>query len=135
MSMKDRNTGIKKRRGPGRPFPKGPDPLHFRNVSGQRNKAAVQAAKLIRDKLVQEGKRLVTYTVDTPSGKVKLKARNIVLLVKRIWREAIEGDASFVQIVLDRTEGKVAQPLDHSGEFKANVTFIMPRPAKPEGGK
>ena len=131
MSMKDRNTVRKRGRGPGRPFRKGPDP--HRNVSGQRNKAAVQATTLLRNKLVQEGKRIVTYTVDTPTGKVKLKARNVVLLVKRIWREAIGGDASFVQIVLDRTDGKVTQPI--AGEIRANVTFIMPRPGQTTGEK
>jgi hypothetical protein len=132
MSNKDRNTGGKKPRGAGRPFAKGPDPR--RNVYGQRNKAAVRATKLIRDKLVQEGKKLVTFTVDTPAGKVKMKARNIDLLAKRIWREAVEGDPSFVQIVLDRTEGKVTQPIDNS--VSGTVAFIMPRPGqKPEGNK
>jgi len=131
MSNKDRNTAGKKPRGHGRPFAKGPDPR--RNMYGQRNKAAVRAAKQIRDRLVQEGKKFVTYTVDTPAGKVKLKAKNIDLLAKRIWREAIEGDASFVQIVLDRTEGKVTQPVDNT--VTGTVTFVMPRPTKPEGGK
>ena len=131
MSNKERNTEGKKLRGSGRPFAKGPDPR--RNVYGQRNKAAVRATKLLRNKLVQEGKRLVTYTVETPAGKVKLKARNIDLLAKRIWREAVEGNASFVQIILDRTEGKVTQPIE--APEGGSVAFIMPRPGKPEGEK
>lgn len=129
MSNRDRNAAATKRRPSGRPFAKGPDSR--RNIHGQRSKAAVQLSKSIRSHLVEEAKRNVHYTVKTPAGDIKMKARNIDLLAKRIWREAVDGDAAFVHIILDRIEGKVTQPIE--GELKGNVTFIMPRPGQVVG--
>jgi hypothetical protein len=115
--------------GEGGTFPKGP--CSRRNIHGQRNKAAVQATKLFRDVLVAIGNENLTVELKEINRKVTKK--KIEWLGQKVYSEALSGNMTAVVIILDRTEGKVTQPISGDMKVSGQVLFIMPRPGKANG--
>ena len=94
--------------GKGKPFVKGDARA---NVSGQRNKAAVDLTKSFRDVLVMiGGESLVSEFGGKPVSKKKIE-----WLGMKLWALALSGDIAAIKELLDRMEGKVSQPLEHNG--------------------
>jgi len=102
-------------------FKKGHDPK--RNTSGQRNKAAVQQTKLFRDILVAIGEE--ELTVENKETGAKIAKKKIEWLGQKLWSTALNGNMTAITIILERTEGKVTQPIDHSGDLKTNNTVTV----------
>jgi hypothetical protein len=88
-------------------FKPGPDPTGRRNVHGMTSKAQLQAGRKITAALVAEGEA----TIQLQIGTTLVEATNYEILAKVIWREARSAKAPFVEMILDRIEGKVSQPI------------------------
>ena len=115
--------------GKGRPFKPGFDPN--RNTAGQRSKVAVETTRKIRAEVVAELDREGSYKIKMPDGKERVfRARNYELLARVIVRQALSGDFQFVNLVLDRVEGKVPQPLQGGEDERPVLIRIMPAVAK-----
>ena len=104
-------------------FKKGHDPK--RNTSGQRNKAAVQQTKLFRDILVAIGEEELGVKVGEEGNKVLVTKKKIEWLGQKLYSSALNGNMTAITIILERTEGKVTQPIDHSGDLKTNNTVTV----------
>lgn len=107
----------------GKPFMKGHDPRRGpaftvndprTNKHGQINKAAVSFGKKLRDMLVEEG---LTKT-SSINGESKERIKRVV---ERIYDEAEVGEAWAVQLIFDRVDGKVTQPIDGIGDISVIV--------------
>jgi hypothetical protein len=111
MAIKNKRSGANTARrqgGKGKPFVKGDVRA---NVSGQRNAPAVAMTKSFRDVLVMiGGEPLVSELSGKPISKKKIE-----WLGYKLWAMALAGDMAAIKELLDRTEGKVSQPLEHTG--------------------
>ena len=117
-----RNTAKPKNKG-GRPrgssptsggFKSGPDPR--RNTHGQKNKAAVQVTKSFREILTLILNREETHDI----GKQKITKKNLMWIGERLVNMAKQGNVRAIEMVLERTEGKVADKLN----IDANISPI-----------
>jgi len=100
-------------------FKKGHDPK--RNTSGQRNKAAVQQTKLFRDILVAIGEEELGVKVGEEGNKVLVTKKKIEWLGQKLWSTALNGNMTAITIILERTEGKVTQPIDHGASTDGSL--------------
>jgi len=108
----------------GRPFAKGGDPRSGagfsgaddprRNNNGQINKIALRFGKNLRDMLVEEGMK--KYDPNSADSKMRIQR-----VVERIYDEAELGEAWAVQLIFERCEGKVTQPI----EANSNMPVII----------
>jgi hypothetical protein len=105
-------------------FPKGP--CARRNTHGQRNKAAVQSTTLFRNVLSAIG--LENLTVENKG--VKITKKKIEWLGQKVYSEALSGNMMAVNIVLDRTEGKVSQPVEQTNVSDVYVHWGKPPQVK-----
>ena len=97
-------------------FRKGNDPR--RNIKGQRNSGAVAFSKTLRSLLVSEGEKLKKGTDD--EGK-HVTIKKVVWLSKIVWQKALIGEPWAVQFIAERVEGKITQPLEHSGKIDSKL--------------
>lgn len=95
-------------------FQKGEDPR--RNRKGQRNREAVAFARTLRELIVKEGEKSVTDS----DGKRRKKIENVVQVM---YDKAMLGEAWAVQMIFERTEGKVAQPNTNLNLDMSNLTM------------
>ncbi len=75
-----------------------------------------------KTKLLTQAYRELLEQVDPKTGKTvaQLIAENII---EKALRGALKGDLAAVKEITDRTEGKVVQPLSHSGLGSEPITF------------
>lgn len=128
-----RNTDVKKPRGgsfkkghppPKTAFKKGYDPR--RHTAGQRNKAAVQLTKTIRDILVEIGQEELTVRAKG----IQVVKKKVEWLGQKIWSEALGGNMAAITIILERTEGKITQPIGFSGDIAGVFRVIYDKDAE-----
>ena len=104
-------------------FKKGHDPR--RHMKGTKSKGRLAFNKELRELLVEEGEQLQKGTI----GEKTFKLKKVEWLVKSVWGKAIQGEAWAVNFIAERVEGKITQPVDHSGKVD-HAIFMMPRPNK-----
>lgn len=75
-----------------------------RNRSGQRNRAAVQFSKTLRELLVAEGETSLKL-----DGK---RYKKVQLLARKVWSEALQGKEWAVDFIATRVEGKVTDKVE-----------------------
>jgi hypothetical protein len=51
------------------------------------------------------------------------------LLTELILKKALKGDAKFLHILLDRSEGKAPETVEHSGKLTVEVVYEQPGPS------
>ena len=94
-------------------FKKGDDPR--RNKKGPVSKERLAFNSTLRILLVAEGEK-------ERNGKVGenefITKKNVEWLIKSVWDKAIKGESWAVNFIADRVEGKITQPLEHTGEFQ-----------------
>lgn len=82
----------------------------YRNRSGQRNRAAVQFSKSLRELIVKEGES----SISDKDGK---RHRKIELVVRQLYNKAIAGEGWAVTFIAERVEGKVKDQMELSGSL------------------
>jgi len=108
----------KKGRAPTRgAFKKGDDPR--RSMAGQISKPVLQFRRAIRQLLVDEGNKL--HSVKNQAGETVTLSK-IEWVVVAAYNAAVTGDAKARDFIVERVEGKVAQPLalDNMSEEQRN---------------
>ena len=96
-------------------FKKGPDSR--RHMNGQISKKQLDFNRTFRELIIAEGGKSQT---DGTGAITKTKQEWLVYI---LFQSAIKGEAWAVNIILDRTEGKVPLNvgMEHSGEVTVNV--------------
>jgi len=102
----------------GKPFTGKDDPRN--NTAGQTSKKKLRWNKTISELIAAEGEKLQKGTI----GENTFKLKKVEWLVKSLWKKAIDGEAWAVNTILERTEGKVTQPIDH-GEIKLILARVI----------
>lgn len=83
------------------------------NRHGQISKKRLSFNRAIRELLVDEGEKIQTGKI----GETKVRLKKIEWLIKSIWNKAIDGEAWAVNFIAERVEGKVTQPVAHTGKI------------------
>ena len=109
-------TAKKKPRG--KPFTGKDDPRLHR--AGQTSKKKLRWNKTISELIAAEGEKIQKGTI----GENTFKLKKVEWLVKSLWKKAIDGESWAVNTILERTEGKVTQPIDH-GEIKLTLARVI----------
>ena len=102
-------------------FQKGDDPR--RNKKGPVSKERLAFNKSLRELLVKEGKRKQVGTIGDKENPKIVRLKKVEWLVKAIWQQAIKGESWAVNFIAERVEGKVTQPIEHSGAVKLKFDF------------
>ena len=118
MANRNNVATVAKRKATGKPFVKG-DPRCHRK--GQITKKRLEFNKNLRDLLINEGEKTQVGSVGDKENPTFIKLKKVEWLVRSVWQNAILGESWAVNFIAERTEGKVTQPIDHSGETDHNV--------------
>ena len=88
-----------------------------RNKAGQRNHKAVAFTKTLRELIVKEGSQKQSTFIDEK----RVTASKVEWLVKRLWSEALKGEAWAMTFIAERVEGKVKEELEQHGELVIRI--------------
>jgi hypothetical protein len=110
--------------------PRGAKPGEVRNPLGKNGKEKTAETRRVTHFL----KQLLAdpHAVETLMDETKRKEVLAEKLAKAAYIHAYNGDPSFFSQIMDRTEGKVPNPVELSGAGGAGVTFILDFSGKPD---
>jgi len=85
----------------------------------------------LRELIVIEGETKHTTLVGDEGHKTKVTFKKVEWMIKVLWNAAMKGEAWAVQLIAERTEGKITQPVEGDLNLKGtiiNVITAVPRP-------
>ena len=81
----------------------------------------------LRELIVIEGETKHTTLVGDEGHKTKVTFKKVEWMIKVLWNAAMKGEAWAVQLIAERTEGKVTQPVTAEQNVVYRVIYEKPK--------